>query len=231
MAACSWLPHPLPYGHNPVTGAPPRPAPQRPHFQVPGGGGFDTGTWGQSRPAAPTPGGLSAGPPCTHSPWAPGGRGCPRRRPARPRLSGTRGAPPEGPALCPLHCCPVHAPAGSAVARSSGPGRGQARPCAGVVGGLRLRPRTRPADCRCGRTGARSQRAARGLLGCTAPAPEGARWRPDLIRLRVKRGSLSDAQAREHTGVCRGKAAGDLPAPGKLNISSHYDAATERAAR
>lgn len=162
---------------------------------------------------------VLAGPQLRATPHVPPGRGdaaAASRGPRAPRAAGTaRGSSPGR-----------RPQTGAGGGGAGGPGRAQL--CAGVIGGFEAMSLDTVCcfECKCSR--APGRRAARGLLGHTASAPGAARARRDLICLRVKRGPLRDAQAREQTRVCRGNADGDLPAPGKLNISSHYDAARER---
>lgn len=220
-----------------------------PEASLPGtwGVGFNTGTWGHEslrgthsqralcwapvhalslgarRPRLP-PGGAPSVPVC-RAHMAPG--------------------PPEGPALCHPHCCPVHAPAGPTAACSSGPrptpppaakmppplpvghvrkgtqGRREASlptgtltpglaggggqdpdgpDPAGVVSGLRLRPWTRPADCKCRRTGLRAT-GRRGALRARRVGPGGRMFAP-RFNLSARRTRASERRPGQRANEC-----------------------------
>lgn len=172
MAERSWLRRSFQYGHGPLTGALPRAAPQRPHFQVPGGLDLTQEPGDTSRSAAPTPSGLSAGPPCTHSPWGPGGRGCP---PEAPRPS-----PSVGPTWR------LDLPKGQpCVAHTAAPCTGPLGPRRPAAPGHAPRPRLPP---RCRRrclwaTCVKARRDGERLLSPPAPSHRG--WREGAARTRT----------------------------------------------
>lgn len=174
MAERSWRRRSFQYRHGPLTGALPRAAPQRPHFQVPGGLDLTQEPGDTSRSAAPTPSGLSAGPPCTHSPWGPGGRGCP---PEAPRPS-----PSVGPTWR------LDLPKGRpCVSHTAAPCTGPLGPRRPAAPGHAPRPRLPP---RCRRrclwaTCGKARRDGERLLSPPAPSHRG--WREGAARTRRAR--------------------------------------------
>ena len=68
---------------------------------------------------------------------------------------------------------------------------------------------------------------ARGRLAPMMSAPERDAFMSKFNLPGGKRATFRNTQGQEQMSVCHRGAGDDLPAPGKLNISSHYNAAAE----